>query len=81
MLYVDDTAMIAPINITDNNNASFNKAKADLLINFMKLGKHIMISGGSWVFNKKDKGKQQRLQLFQVEISDSHQGYHQLSFV
>ncbi len=35
MLYVDDMAMIAPINITDDNNASFIKAKADLLKNFM----------------------------------------------
>ncbi len=56
MLYVDDMAMIAPINITNNNEASFIKTKADLPTNFTKLGKHIMINGGSWVFNKKDKG-------------------------
>jgi hypothetical protein len=56
MFYVDDMAMIAPIDITNNNEASFIKMKADLLTNFTKLGKHIMISGSSWVFNKKDKG-------------------------
>ena len=56
MLYVDDTAMIAPINITDNDKASFIKTKVDLPTNFTKLGKHIMISRGSWVFNKKEKG-------------------------
>ncbi len=56
MLYVNDTAMIAPINITDNNKASFIKTKADLPTNFTKLGKHIMISRGSWVFNIKEKG-------------------------
>jgi hypothetical protein len=56
MLYVDDTAIIAPIDIMDDNNARFIKAKADLQTNFTKLGKHIMISGGSWVFNEKDKG-------------------------
>jgi hypothetical protein len=56
ILYVGDTAMIAPIDITDNNEASFIKTKADLPTNFTKLRKHIMISGGSWVFNKKEKG-------------------------
>jgi hypothetical protein len=49
--------MIAPINITNNNEArSFIKTKVDLPTKFTKLGKHIMISGGSWVFNKKEKG-------------------------
>jgi hypothetical protein len=28
----------------------------DLPTNFTKLGQYITISGGSWVFNKKDKG-------------------------
>jgi hypothetical protein len=48
--------MIAPIDIMDDNDASFIKAMADLPTNFTKLGKHIIISGGSWVFSKKDKG-------------------------
>jgi hypothetical protein len=56
MLYVDDTAMIAPINITDKDKASFIKTKADLPTNFTKLGKHIMISRRIWVFNTKEKG-------------------------
>jgi hypothetical protein len=56
MLYVDESAMIAPIDITDDKEASFIKSKAHLPLNFTKLGKHIMISGGSWVFNKKEKG-------------------------
>jgi hypothetical protein len=56
MLYMDDTAMITPINITNNHEASFIKTKVDLPTNFTKLGKHIMISGSSWVFNKKEKG-------------------------
>ncbi len=34
MLYVDDMAMIAPINITDDNEASFIKTKAELPTNF-----------------------------------------------
>jgi hypothetical protein len=56
MLYVDDTAMIAPIDITDDDDAHFIKTNTDIPSNFTKLGKHIMISGGSWVFNKKEKG-------------------------
>ena len=55
MLYVDDTAMIAPIDTNDNDNKHFIKTKTDIPSNFTKLGKHIMISGGSWVFNKKEK--------------------------
>ena len=56
MLYVDETAMIAPIDITDKNEAHFIKSKADMPSNFTKLARNIMISGGSWVFNKKEKG-------------------------
>ena len=56
MLYVDDTVMIAPIDINDNDDKHFIKTKTDIPSNFTKLGKHIMISGGSWVFNKKEKG-------------------------
>ncbi len=56
MLYVDDMAMIAPISVTNNDNASYIKSKADLPMNFTKLRRHIMISSGSWVFNKKEKG-------------------------
>ena len=44
MLYADDTAMIAPIDINDDNNEHFIKTKTDIPSNFTKLGKHIMIS-------------------------------------
>jgi hypothetical protein len=54
MLHVDDMPMIALINITDDNPVSCIKTKADLPTNFTKLGKHSMISGGNWVFNKKE---------------------------
>ncbi len=67
MLYVDETAMIAPIDITDNDVASFIKTKADLPSNFTKLGKHIMISGGSWVFNKKEKGSKDVYGCFRLK--------------
>jgi hypothetical protein len=56
MLYVDDTTMIAPIDINNDDDKQFIKTKMDIPSNFTKLGKHIMISGGSWVFNKKEKG-------------------------
>ncbi len=48
--------MIAPIDINDDDDKHFIKTKTDIPSNFTKLGKHIMISGGSWVFNKKEKG-------------------------
>ena len=48
--------MIAPINTNNNGDEHFIKTKTDIPSNFSKLGKHIMISGGSWVFNKKEKG-------------------------
>jgi hypothetical protein len=48
--------MIAPIAITNNNNASYISDKAGLPTNFTKLGRHIMISSESWVFNKKEWG-------------------------
>jgi hypothetical protein len=56
MVYVDDSAMITPIEITDDEEAHFLRSKSDIPSNFAKLGKHIMISGGSWVFTKKKKG-------------------------
>jgi hypothetical protein len=55
ILYVDDTAKIATISITDNESR-YISFKADLHTNFIKLGQHVMICGGSWVFNKKEKG-------------------------
>ncbi len=56
ILYVNNSACIAPLKITDNNNDNYISDKAQLSSNFTKLGKCIMISGGSWVFNKKEKG-------------------------
>ncbi len=67
MLYVNKTAMIASIDITNNDVASFIKTKADLPSNFTKLGKHIMISSGSWVFNKKEKGSNDVYSRFRLK--------------
>jgi hypothetical protein len=68
ILYVDEAAMIAPINITDNNATSFIKTKNNLPTNFTKLGKHIMISGGSWVFNNKVKGNSDVYGHFRLKL-------------
>ncbi len=54
--YVDNTACIAPLEITDDNKDNYISNKAKLPSNFMILGKWIMISRGSWVLNKKEKG-------------------------
>jgi hypothetical protein len=56
ILYVDNTAAIAPLKITDDNKENYITNKVKLPSNFTKLGKWIMISGGSWAFNKKEKG-------------------------
>ncbi len=61
-------AMIAPISITNDDDASYIKSKADLPTNFTKLGKHIMISGGSWVFNKKEKGSNNVYARFRLKL-------------
>jgi hypothetical protein len=54
--YVDDTAAIAPINIYNDGKDNFITDRLGLPDNFTKLGKWLMISGGSWVFEKKEKG-------------------------
>ncbi len=56
ILYIDDAAAMAPLKITNDNKENYITDKAKLPSNFTKLGKWIMISGGSWVFNKKEKG-------------------------
>jgi hypothetical protein len=55
ILYVDNTSQIAIISIT-KEKMHYISSKADLPTNFTKLGQYIMISGGIWVFNKKEKG-------------------------
>ena len=55
ILYVTDTVKIATISIMDDES-SYISLKTDLPSNFTNLGQYIMISGGSWVFNKKVKG-------------------------
>ncbi len=55
ILYVNDTAKIATILIT-NDKSHYISSKMDLPNNFTKLGQYVMISGGSWVFNKKENG-------------------------
>ncbi len=54
--YVDDIAAIAPINIYDDSKDNFIVDRSGLPDNFTKLGKWLMISRESWVFEKKEKG-------------------------
>jgi hypothetical protein len=68
MLYVNEKVMIAPISITGDDQASYISNKADLPTNFTKLGKHIMISGSSWVFNKKEKGRNDVSARFRLKL-------------
>jgi hypothetical protein len=55
ILYINDTVKIATILIT-NNESHYISSKMDLPTNFTNLCQYAMISGSSWVFNKKDKG-------------------------
>jgi hypothetical protein len=55
ILYVNNTTMITTISITEDES-SYISSKENIPTNFTKMGKHVMISGGSWVFNKKEEG-------------------------
>jgi hypothetical protein len=56
ILIVDEQATIAPIAISNNLQEDMITDKVTIPTNFTKLGKWVMLSGRSWVFNKKDKG-------------------------
>ncbi len=52
ILLVDKKAAIAPIKITNDTAEDLITDKSKIPSNFTKLGKWLMMSGGSWVFNK-----------------------------
>jgi hypothetical protein len=52
ILLVDKKAAIAPIEITNEKAKDLITDKSDIPSNFTKLGKWLMMSGDSWVFNK-----------------------------
>jgi hypothetical protein len=56
ILILDEKAAIVPMAITIDPPEDMITNKASIPTNFTKLGKRVMLSGGSWVFNKKDKG-------------------------
>jgi hypothetical protein len=56
ILIVDERAAIVPIAISNDLQEDMITDKATIPTNFTKLGKWVTLSGGSWVFNKKDKG-------------------------
>jgi hypothetical protein len=68
--YVDDTAAIAPINIYNDGKDNFITDRSNLPDNFIKLGKWLMISGGSWVFKKKEKGNGEVFARFHLKSQE-----------
>ncbi len=56
ILIIDKQAAIAPIAISNDPQEDMITDKATIPTNFTKLNKWVMLSGGSWVFNKNDKG-------------------------
>ena len=68
--HVDASAAIAPINIYDDAEENYITDRSGLPDNFTKLGKWLMISGGSWVFDKKDKGNGDVYARFRLRSQD-----------
>jgi hypothetical protein len=52
ILLVNEKAAIAPIEITNNKKEDMLSNKTDIPDNYTKLGKWLLLSGSSWVFNK-----------------------------
>ena len=52
IMLVNKKAAIAPIDITNDKKEDMLSNKADIPDNYTKLGKWLLLSGGSWVFNK-----------------------------
>jgi hypothetical protein len=52
ILLVDKKAAIAPIKIMNDKPEDMITDKANIPTNFTKLSRWLMLSGGSWVFNK-----------------------------
>jgi hypothetical protein len=53
---VDEKAAIVPIAISNNLPEDMITDKSSIPTNFAKLSRWVMLSGRSWVFNKKDRG-------------------------
>ena len=63
ILQVDEKAAIAPINITNNKKEDMLSNKADIPDNYTKLRKWLLLSGGSWVFNKANSNVYSRFHI------------------
>jgi len=68
--HVDASAAIAPINIYDDDKENYITDRTSLPDNFTKLSKWLMISGGSWVFDKKEKGNGEVFARFRLKSRD-----------
>ncbi len=53
---MDEKAAIAPIAISNDLVEDMITDKMNIPSNYTKLSKWVMLSGGSWVFNKKERG-------------------------
>ncbi len=80
ILYVHDTAKIATISIMEDESRYIG-SKADVPTNFTKLGQYIMISRGSWVFNKNTKGSNDVYARFRLKSQvDTKEMVNRVSF-
>ncbi len=58
-----------PIAISNDLQEDMITDKASIPTNFTKLGKWVMLSSGSWVFNKKDKGSSDIYARFCIKLT------------
>ncbi len=69
ILIVYKRAAIAPIVISNDCQEDMITDKASIPPNFTKLSKWVMLSGGSWVFNKKDRGSSDVYARFRLKAT------------
>jgi hypothetical protein len=63
ILIVNKKATIAPVEIMNNKAKDIITNRPKIPTNFTKLGKWLSMSGGSWVFNKKESNVYAHLRL------------------
>jgi hypothetical protein len=58
-----------PISVVNDFQEDMIMDKASIPTNFTKLGKWVMLSGRSWVFNKKEKGSNNVYTRFRLKLT------------
>jgi hypothetical protein len=70
ILLVDEKAAIAPIKVANNKQEDMITDSSKIPGDFTKLGKWLMMSGGSWAFNKNDSDLYAQFWLKSMVLTD-----------